>query len=97
MKPFQLVGGTPGEGNRPGVQPRSRRGLTTFKQLIAEVPDSPAGYRLAAATLWIKLLFEQGAVTVDDYLGQARSDARRLPPTPALAAQFDDYLRRGSR
>ena len=68
--------------------------LTTFKQLIAEAPDSPAGYRLAAATLWIKLLFEQGAVTVDDYLGQARSDARRLPPTPALAAQFHDYLRR---
>jgi tetratricopeptide (TPR) repeat protein len=68
--------------------------LATFKQLIAEAPDSPVGYRLAAATLWIKLLFEQGAVTVDDYLGQARADARRLPPTAALAAEFHDYLRR---
>src|SRR5262245_55482532 len=68
--------------------------LTTFRQLIAEDPDSPAGYRLAAATLWIKLLFEQGAVTVDDYLGQARGDARRLPPTRAVAAEFHDYLRR---
>ena len=68
--------------------------LNTFKQLIVEAPDSPAGYRLAAATLWVKLLFEQGAVTVDDYLGQARADAKRLPPSPALAAEFHEYLRR---
>jgi len=26
MRPFQLFGGAPGEGTRPGLQPRSRRG-----------------------------------------------------------------------
>ena len=68
--------------------------LNTFKALIAADPDSPAGYRLAAATIWIRLLFEQGAVTVEDYLGQARADARRRPPDPTLVAEFHDYLQR---
>jgi len=68
--------------------------LATFKQSIAADPDDPAGYRLAAATIWITLLFEQGAITVEDYLGQARGDVARAAPRPELAAQFHDYLQR---
>jgi len=66
--------------------------LATFRQSIAADPDAPAGYRLAAATIWITLLFEQGVITVDDYLGQARGDVQRVPPAQALAAEFHDDL-----
>ena len=67
--------------------------LATFKEAIAADPDAPAGYRLAAATIWITLLFEQGVITVEDYLGQARAEVERSAPTAALAAEFHDYLR----
>ena len=39
-------------------------------------------------------MFNQGAITVDDYLGQARADLPRSPPTAVLAAAFHDPLRR---
>jgi tetratricopeptide (TPR) repeat protein len=68
--------------------------LATFKASIAADPDAPAGYRLAAATIWIALLFEQGVITVEDYLGQARADVARTAPRAELAAQFHDYLHR---
>jgi tetratricopeptide (TPR) repeat protein len=55
--------------------------LTAFRAASAEDPSNPAPYRLAAATIWIHLLFLQGAVTADDYLGPARSTlARAVPP-----------------
>jgi predicted Zn-dependent protease len=68
--------------------------LATFKASIAADPEAPAGYRLAAATIWITLLFEQGVITVEDYLGQARTDVTRAAPSPELAAEFHEYLRR---
>jgi tetratricopeptide (TPR) repeat protein len=68
--------------------------LETFKQAIAADPEAPAGYRLAAANIWITLLFEQGAITIEDYLGQARASVPRSPPSPDLDAAFRDYLRR---
>jgi len=68
--------------------------LAVFREAIAADPNHPAGYRLAAATAWIQLLFQQGAVTADDYLGEARSERRRQPPTPDLDAFFRDYLNR---
>jgi tetratricopeptide (TPR) repeat protein len=67
--------------------------LTAFKQAMAAAPDDPAAYRLAAATLWINLLFEQGAITVDDYLGQARANLSRPAPNAALDLAFHDALR----
>lgn len=69
------------------------KALAMFKESIALDPDSPAGYRLAAATIWITLLFEQGVITVEDYLGQARADVTRTAPRALLAAEFHDYLR----
>ena len=67
--------------------------LGAFKEAIAADPFDPAAYRLAAATAWIALLFEQGAITVDDYLGQARASLPRARPTAALDAAFHDSLR----
>src|SRR5688500_273112 len=39
---------------------------------------------LAAATLWTQILFEQGAISVKDYLGQAKARHRRPPRRPEL-------------
>ena len=71
-----------------------QQALATFEQAIAADPHNPAGYRLAAATIWITLLFQQGAITVEDYLGRARADVTRPAPDAALAKQFREYLQR---
>ena len=68
--------------------------LAAFRAAIAVNPTDPAAYRLAAATLWINSLFQQGAVTVDDYLGQARSKVERKPPPPELDRAFHENLAR---
>jgi tetratricopeptide (TPR) repeat protein len=67
-----------------------------FEAAIALEPDEPTNQRLAAATLWMRLLFEQGAVTVEDYLGQARSNVPRRPPSASLAAAFQHHLDRAT-
>ena len=59
--------------------------LAAFQRAIEADPASPAGYRLFAATAWTILLFEQGAITVDDFLGEARKEYRRSPPRAELA------------
>lgn len=66
--------------------------LTAFKAAIAADASDPTPYRLAAGTAWINLLFEQGAVTVDDYLGQARADLSRPTPSASVNAAFHDHL-----
>jgi tetratricopeptide (TPR) repeat protein len=60
--------------------------IAAFQRAIEADPASPAGYRLLAATAWTILLFEQGAITVDDFLGEARNDYRRSPPRADLAS-----------
>lgn len=68
--------------------------LATFADAIAADPTDPAAHRLAAATIWINSLFQQGAVTADDYLGQARSSVARKPVSPHVAASFRKHLDR---
>jgi hypothetical protein len=38
-------------------------------------------------------LFDQGAITVDDYLGQARANLQRSQPSAPLDAAFHDSIR----
>src|SRR5689334_16984194 len=59
--------------------------LAAFRAAIDAEPNHPAAYRLVAATMWINALFRQGAVTAEDYLGQARSEVTRKP----IAQTFD--------
>jgi tetratricopeptide (TPR) repeat protein len=68
--------------------------LATFKEAIARDPNDGTAYRLAAATIWMTLLFQQGAITVDDYLGQTRSNLARTAPPPETAALFRAYIAR---
>jgi tetratricopeptide (TPR) repeat protein len=54
--------------------------LAAFQQAIAADPDHPAAYRLVAATMWINVLFRHGAVTAEDFLGQAGAPSARPKP-----------------
>lgn len=63
--------------------------LVAFREAIAAEPNHPAAYRLAAATLWTGALFDQGAVTAEDFLGQAGATPRR----PAHHAELSNALR----
>src|SRR5262245_20742675 len=68
--------------------------LDAFRAAMAADPDDPAPHRLFAATLWIQALFAQGAVTADDYLGQARSSVSRTPPPPEIEQAFREHVQR---
>ena len=68
--------------------------LDAFRAAMEADPDDPAPHRLFAATLWIKALFAQGAVTAEDYLGQARSSVSRTPPPPEIDQAFREHVQR---
>lgn len=68
--------------------------MAAFGDAIAADPSDANAYRLLAAAIWVALAFEQGAITVDDYLGQARSDLSRAAPNPVLDARFRESLGR---
>ena len=63
--------------------------LAAFREAMALDPNHPAAYRLVAATLWTGALFSQGAVTAEDFLGQAGATPRR----PAQNANLSNALR----
>jgi hypothetical protein len=99
-----LNGDTPA-GNRAESSAFRLRGLqfgydldheqahAAFKNAIAADPSDPAAHNLAAGIAWIDLLFRQGAITVDDYLGQARANIPRAAPSADLDAAFHNALR----
>lgn len=68
--------------------------LAVFEQAIAADPTDPAAYRLVAATMWINLLFRQGAVTAEDFLGQAMSTSGLKPKAADLDGRFRESLRK---
>jgi tetratricopeptide (TPR) repeat protein len=70
------------------------RALETFQYVIEADPDDPAAYRLAATTLWMRLLSEQGAVIAEDYLRQAPAGRQKPLPSRELDALLRDYLAR---
>lgn len=70
--------------------------LAAFRAAAAADPADGSAHRLAAATIWMLLLFEQGAVTVEDYLGRARAKHDRTPPAPHLAEAFHHHLERAA-
>ncbi|HXT70109.1 MAG TPA: hypothetical protein VN700_10165 [Vicinamibacterales bacterium] len=66
--------------------------LDVFQEAIAADPTHPSAYRLVAATLWISLLFKQGAMTAEDFLGQATSSAAPRPKVADLDGRFKESL-----
>ena len=64
--------------------------LATFREALAIDPHDAASHRLVAATLWIKTLIAQGAVTAEDFLGQAGTSLRK----PARAEELEAAIGR---
>ena len=67
--------------------------LALFRNASDADPQDPAAFRLAAATAWTAQLFDDGAITVADYLGQARATIPRPPPDSTTAAIVRDGVR----
>jgi len=68
--------------------------LVMFKHASDTDPRDPAAFRLAAATAWTAQLFDDGAITVADYLGQARATIPRAGPDAAAAAIVREGVQR---
>ena len=67
--------------------------LDAFQEAIAADPTHHSAYRLVAATLWIQLLFSQGAVTAEDFLGQAsNAGPSSRPKVAGLDSRFRESL-----
>ena len=43
--------------------------IALLRQAVAAEPNDPANHRALASTIWLDVLFQRGAVTVDHYLG----------------------------
>jgi tetratricopeptide (TPR) repeat protein len=73
------------------------RALAMFHQALAADPDHPAAYRLAATTVCIDLLFQQGATTAEDRRHHPRPQLQRRPLSPELDVLVRDQIVRAVR
>ncbi len=68
---------------------------SAMRQAVRAAPDDPRAQRALAAILWLNILFQRGAVTIDHYLAGMGSARLSLPkPSPALDAEFRETLAR---
>jgi tetratricopeptide (TPR) repeat protein len=66
-----------------------------LRRAVALAPDDPTTHRYLANALWIQMLFERGALTVDHYLGSFSKASVALPkPPPELDAEFREHVAR---
>jgi tetratricopeptide (TPR) repeat protein len=69
--------------------------LAHARQAVALDPNSARTHRGLASIIWLNLLFQRGAMTVDHYLGSISMNPIALPkPDPLLAAEFKGALAR---
>ncbi len=65
------------------------RSIALLREAAARDPKDPATHRALASTVWLDILFQRGAVTVDHYLGSfSRSRLDLKAPSAALDAEF---------
>jgi tetratricopeptide (TPR) repeat protein len=63
--------------------------IRLLRQAVASAPSDSANHRALAATIWLNILFQRGAVTVDHYLGSfSRSSVEIKNPPKELDAEF---------
>src|SRR5262245_22738352 len=79
-------------GLRRGLHLDPAEALAAFQQAAAADPHDAAAFRLAAATAWTEQLFDHGAITVADYLGEARATLPRGAADPHLASTMREAL-----
>jgi len=69
--------------------------LALLRRAVAADPDDPANHRGLAAVLWLTMIFQRGALTVDHYLGSfSRTQVELSQPPPALDAEFRAHVTR---
>ncbi len=67
----------------------------SMRAAVQRAPDDPRAHRALATILWLDILFERGAVTIDHYLGGFGGGRFSLPPpSPNLDAEFRQSLTR---
>jgi len=66
--------------------------LAAFQQASAADPQDLAAFRLEAAAAWTEQLFDRGAITVADYLGEARATLSRGAADPRLESTMREAL-----
>src|SRR3954468_6501794 len=63
--------------------------IRLLRQAVAADPTDPANHRALASTIWLNILFQRGAVTVDHYLGSfTRASVDVKNPPADLDAEF---------
>lgn len=63
--------------------------------VVSKHPDSSAAHRALATIIWMHLLFDRGALTIDHYLGGVSQSDIDLPaPPPARATRFHHHVER---
>lgn len=63
--------------------------MRLLRQAVALDPNDSASHRALASSIWLDILFQRGAVTVDHYLGNfSRSTIKVKKPAPELDAEF---------
>ena len=69
--------------------------IALLRKATAADPDDPANHRALAAVLWLNMLFQRGAVTVDHYLGSfSRTQVELSKPPPGVDAEFRKHVAR---
>jgi hypothetical protein len=65
------------------------------RRAIALGPDSSRAHRGLASVLWLHMLFQRGAVSIDHYLGSFSKSQANLPkPDPVAAEEFKRVVAR---
>src|SRR6185503_7744493 len=65
------------------------------RRAVALGPQSSRAHRGLASILWLKMLFDRGAVSVDHYMGSITKSQANLPkPDPAAAEEFKRVVAR---
>jgi hypothetical protein len=63
--------------------------------LVADHPEASAAHRALATVIWMHVLFDRGALTMDHYLGTVSQSNIQMPPPPAdRAARFKQHVDR---
>ena len=69
--------------------------LAVLRRSVGAHPDDPAAHRALASVLWLTILYQRGAVTVDHYLGSfSRTQVELCKPPVALDAEFRQHVER---
>ena len=67
--------------------------IALLRKAIELDPSDPANHRALASMLWLNMLFQRGAVTVDHYLGSfSRTQVEMSKPPAELDAEFREHV-----